>query len=309
MYFEPASSNHNQRSRQQKADGRPEFNKLNDQLACVKLPLNEEKLKSLSSAPQSTAPTQTSSLNLEHISPLRARLISKEQLAKHHFDGEIHILPLDVIFAINQFQLIRSQLEVEFKSQRKGEQVSFGTLWNYFFDEYIIHASGDCARKTKDKYSSGNFTSNDPQMVLGLGPVLSLAPQSAEILDRRSFDASASSFVSLLDNSNDLLADTKPASAISAAQRQELLKLVEKDCLIPLPRGNKEKIATRQLAILVHGYHSDDQWANNHLQTLYASALKAFERDLDNCRTFLSVPKNPSEGKDTAESLSADIMG
>ena len=91
-------------------------------------------------------------------------------------------------------------------------------------------------------------------MVLGLGSVLPRAPQSAEILDRRSFDASASSFVSLLDNGNDLLTDTKPVSAISAAQRQELLKLVEKDCLIPLPRGNKEKIATRQMAILVHGY-------------------------------------------------------
>ena len=97
-------------------------------------------------------------------------------------------------------------------------------------------------------------------------------------------------------------------SAISAAQRQELLKLVEKDCLIPLSRGTKEKIATRQMAILVHGYHSDDQWAAIYLQTQFTSALKALARDLDNCRTFLSVPKNPSEGKDTAESLSADIM-
>ena len=112
----------------------------------------------------------------------------------------------------------------------------------------------------------------------------------------------------MLDNGNDLLTDTKPVSAISAAQRQELLKLVEKDCLIPLPRGNKEKIATRQMAILVHGYHSDDQWAEIYLQTQFTSWLKAHERDLDNCRTFLSVPKNPSEGKDTAESLSADIM-
>ena len=152
-------------------------------------------------------------------------------------------------------------------------------------------------------------------MVLGLGPVLPLAPQSAEIQDRRSFDATASSFTSLLDNGNDLLTDTKPVSAISAAQRQELLKLVEKllklvekDCLIPLPRGNKEKIATRQMAILVHGYYSDDQWAEIYLQTQFTSGLKAHERDLDNCRTFLSVPKNPSEGKDTAESLSADIM-
>ena len=115
----------------------------------------------------------------------------------------IYILPLDVIFAINQFHQIRSQLEVEFKSRHKGEQVSLGTLWNYFFDEYIVHAAGDCARKTKDKYSSGNFASNDPQMVLGLGSVLPRAPQSAEILDRRSFDASASSFVSLLDNGNE----------------------------------------------------------------------------------------------------------
>ena len=112
----------------------------------------------------------------------------------------------------------------------------------------------------------------------------------------------------MLDNGNDLLTDTKPVSAISAAQRQELLKLVEKDCLIPLPRGNKEKIATRQMAILVHGYYSDDQWAEIYLQTQFTSGLKAHERDLDNCRTFLSVPKNPSEGKDTAESLSADIM-
>ena len=76
-------------------------------------------------------------------------------------------------------------------------------------------------------------------MVLGLGPVLPLAPQSAEIQDRRSFDATASSFTSLLDNGNDLLTDTKPVSAISAAQRQEILKLVEKDCLIPLSRGTK----------------------------------------------------------------------
>ena len=308
VYFEPASANHNQRPRLQKSNGRPEFNKLNDQLACVKLPLNEEKLKSLSSANQSTPPNQPSSSNSEHLSPLRALLISEEQLAKYHYDGVIYILPLDVIFAINQFHQIRSQLEVEFKSRHKGEQVSLGTLWNYFFDEYIIHAAGDCARKTKDKYSSGNFASNDPQMVLGLGSVLPRAPQSAEILDRRSFDASASSFVSLLDNGNDLLTDTKPVSAISAAQRQELLKLVEKDCLIPLPRGNKEKIATRQMAILVHGYHSDDQWAEIYLQTQFTSGLKAHERDLDNCRTFLSVPKNPSEGKDTAESLSADIM-
>ena len=45
-----------------------------------------------------------------------------------------------------------------------------------------------------------------------------------------------------------------------------------------------------------------------YLQTQFTSWLKAHERDLDNCRTFLSVPKNPSEGKDTAESLSADIM-
>ena len=308
VYFEPASANHNQRPRLQKSNGRPEFNKLNDQLACVKLPLNEEKLKSLSSATQSTPPNQPSSSNSEHLSPLRALLISEEQLAKYHYDGVIYILPLDVIFAINQFHQIRSQLEVEFKSRHKGEQVSLGTLWNYFFDEYIVHAAGDCARKTKDKYSSGNFASNDPQMVLGLGSVLPRAPQSAEILDRRSFDASASSFVSLLDNGNALLTDTKPVSAISAAQRQELLKLVEKDCLIPLPRGNKEKIATRQMAILVHGYHSDDQWAEIYLQTQFTSGLKAHERDLDNCRTFLSVPKNPSEGKDTAESLSADIM-
>ena len=308
VYFEPASANHNQRPRLQKSNGRPEFNKLNDQLACVKLPLNEEKLKSLSSATQSTPPSQPSSSNSEHLSPLRALLISEEQLAKYHYDGVIYILPLDVIFAINQFHQIRSQLEVEFKSRHKGEQVSLGTLWNYFFDEYIVHAAGDCARKTKDKYSSGNFASNDPQMVLGLGSVLPRAPQSAEILDRRSFDASASSFVSLLDNGNALLTDTKPVSAISAAQRQELLKLVEKDCLIPLPRGNKEKIATRQMAILVHGYHSDDQWAEIYLQTQFTSWLKAHERDLDNCRTFLSVPKNPSEGKDTAESLSADIM-
>ena len=291
VYFEPASANHNQRPRLQKSNGRPEFNKLNDQLACVKLPLNEEKLKSLSSATQSTPPSQPSSSNSEHLSPLRALLISEEQLAKYHYDGVIYILPLDVIFAINQFHQIRSQLEVEFKSRHKGEQVSLGTLWNYFFDEYIVHAAGDCARKTKDKYSSGNFASNDPQMVLGLGSVLPRAPQSAEILDRRSFDASASSFVSLLDNGNDLLTDTKPVSAISAAQRQELLKLVEKDCLIPLPRGNKEKIATRQMAILVHGYHSDDQWAEIYLQTQFTSGLKAHERDLDNCRTFLSVPK------------------
>ena len=62
------------------------------------------------------------------------------------------------------------------------------------------------------------------------------------------------------------------------------------------------------MAILVHGYHSDDQWAAIYLQTQFTSALKALARDLDNCRTFLSVPKNPSEGKDTAESLSADIM-
>ena len=62
------------------------------------------------------------------------------------------------------------------------------------------------------------------------------------------------------------------------------------------------------MAILVHGYHSDDQWANIYLQTQFTSGLKALERDLDNCRTFLSVPKNPPEGKDTAESLSADIM-
>ena len=162
-------------------------------------PLNEEKLKSLSSATQSTPPNQPSSSNSEHLSPLRALLISEEQLAKYHYDGVIYILPLDVIFA-------------EFKSRHKGEQVSLGTLWNYFFDEYIIHAAGDCARKTKDKYSSGNFASNDPQMVLGLGHVLPLAPQGAEILDRRSFDASASSFVSLLDNGNDLLTDTKPES-------------------------------------------------------------------------------------------------
>ena len=62
------------------------------------------------------------------------------------------------------------------------------------------------------------------------------------------------------------------------------------------------------MAILVHGYYSDDQWAEIYLQTQFTSGLKAHERDLDNCRTFLSVPKNPSEGKDTAESLSADIM-
>ena len=71
------------------------------------------------------------------------------------------------------------------------------------------------------------------------------------------------------------------------------------------------------MAILVHGYHSDDQWADIYLQTQFTSGLKALARDLDNCRTFLSVPKNPpegnvpknpSEGKDTAESLSADIM-
>ena len=98
VYFEPASSNHNQRPRLQKSDGRPEFNKLNDQLACVKLPLNEEKLKSLSSATQSTPPSQLSSSNSEHLSPLRALLISKEQFAKYHYDGVIYILPLDVIF-------------------------------------------------------------------------------------------------------------------------------------------------------------------------------------------------------------------
>ena len=34
VYFEPASANHNQRPRLQKSNGRPEFNKLNDQLAC-----------------------------------------------------------------------------------------------------------------------------------------------------------------------------------------------------------------------------------------------------------------------------------
>ena len=68
VYFEPASSNHNPSPRQQKSNGRPEFNKLNDQLACVKLPLNEEKLKSLSSATQSTPPIslhpQTQSISL-----------------------------------------------------------------------------------------------------------------------------------------------------------------------------------------------------------------------------------------------------
>ena len=69
VYFEPASANHNQRPRLQKSNGRLEFNKLNDQLACVKLPLNEEKLKSLSSANQSTPPQislhpQTQSISL-----------------------------------------------------------------------------------------------------------------------------------------------------------------------------------------------------------------------------------------------------
>ena len=88
-------------------------------------------------ATQSTPPSQPSSSNSEHLSPLRALLISEEQLAKYHYDGVIYILPLDVIFAINQFHQIRSQLEVEFKSRHKGEQVSLGTLWNYFFDEYI----------------------------------------------------------------------------------------------------------------------------------------------------------------------------
>ena len=101
VYFEPASSNHNPSPRQQKSNGRPEFNKLNDQLACVKLPLNEEKLKSLSSATQSTPPNQPSSSNSEHLSPLRALLISEEQLAKYHYDGVIYILPLDVIFALS----------------------------------------------------------------------------------------------------------------------------------------------------------------------------------------------------------------
>ena len=45
VYFEPASANHNQRPRLQKSNGRPEFNKLNDQLACVKLPLSAFILK------------------------------------------------------------------------------------------------------------------------------------------------------------------------------------------------------------------------------------------------------------------------